>query len=292
MHRSRSVLCGAGAAAAVACLRLPAPAAHGRPAVQLRLRRGQAASVWDAAARCRTPVAAAAPAADSSSASFQRPLSNAERKAKRAEAQRLGRRLCSVNLGQKGLTPAFLEGFRLALAANELVKVGADEFLGSGWQHRSHPWNPGPGTSPPHRLAYPAPQVRVGSCDESRQEVAATLAEQCDCVLVHSIGYTLTFYREAGLPQPTLASRGLAAAGAQEPARGAEEQEGDWEECDPDEVDEEVSPELAAYLLEDEDAFSDSDSDSDGSDGEAGGSGLQAARRGRPPPPPEFTVLS
>lgn len=28
-----------------------------------------------------------------------------------------------VNLGQKGLTDSFIEGFRLALAANELVKV-------------------------------------------------------------------------------------------------------------------------------------------------------------------------
>jgi RNA-binding protein YhbY len=76
-------------------------------------------------------VAVAAAAADDSGGGHQRPLSNAERKAKRAEAQRLGRRLCSVNLGQKGLTPAFLEGFRLALAANELVKVGTHECRGA-----------------------------------------------------------------------------------------------------------------------------------------------------------------
>jgi len=53
----------------------------------------------------------------------QVPLSNAERAAKRADAQRLGKALVTVAVGQKGLTDTFLEGVATALAANELVKV-------------------------------------------------------------------------------------------------------------------------------------------------------------------------
>jgi hypothetical protein len=134
----------------------------------------------------------------------------------------------------------------------------------------------------------------VGACDETREEVAAALTAECDCVLVHSIGFTLTFYREAGLPPPPASRRGPGAAAAP----GGEEEGSGWEECDPDEVDE-LDPELAAHLMENEDAFSDSDSEGEGSDGEAeagggrgGSSGRQAAKQGRPPPPPEFTVLS
>jgi len=56
-------------------------------------------------------------------AGFQQPLSNAERKAKRADAQRMGKGIVTVQLGQKGLTETFLKGLADALAANELVKV-------------------------------------------------------------------------------------------------------------------------------------------------------------------------
>jgi hypothetical protein len=68
-------------------------------------------------------AAAAADGGAGSGGGYQRPLTTKERKQKRADAQRLGRNLCTVNLGQKGLTPAFLEGFCTALSGNELVKV-------------------------------------------------------------------------------------------------------------------------------------------------------------------------
>lgn len=135
-----------GPAAAARCCRLrPAPAAG-----------------WLRAPAARQAVRFTVLA---SSSGYQQPLSNQERKAKRAESQRLGRQvrrlrgaalalrcaaagpthvvrlaspvlaplpllppgrpqLVTVNLGQKGLTPAFIDGFRKALAANELVKVG------------------------------------------------------------------------------------------------------------------------------------------------------------------------
>lgn len=53
----------------------------------------------------------------------QQPLTSAERKAKKAEAQRLGKALVSVNLGQKGMTTAFLQDMANAISRNELVKV-------------------------------------------------------------------------------------------------------------------------------------------------------------------------
>ena len=56
-------------------------------------------------------------------AGFQKPLTSAERKAKRADSQRLGKALVTVQLGQRGLTDSFYEGLAGALAANELVKV-------------------------------------------------------------------------------------------------------------------------------------------------------------------------
>ena len=111
----------------------PCAAAAGRPAAAASLHtiRPRPAAM---AAALRRPAAALA-AATGAAAAFtvrasnngghQRPLTNQERKARRAEAQRLGRDLCTVQLGQKGLSPTFLEGFRLAVASNELVKVGA-----------------------------------------------------------------------------------------------------------------------------------------------------------------------
>lgn len=177
------------AAASIAAPRwVAALAAPRRPA---QLQRPAPARLPALLTTCTTRIVAAASSSGSSGSSgggYQQPLTNQERKAKRAEAQRLGRQvgarpphackvrlalsctawlhrtrlhaghaaaearpgasvlpklgaqlssphvsnppcphclqLCTVNLGQKGLTPAFIEGFRLALAANELVKVG------------------------------------------------------------------------------------------------------------------------------------------------------------------------
>ncbi|PRW50947.1 RNA-binding [Chlorella sorokiniana] len=213
-------------------------------------------------------VAAAAVVASSSSGGLQRPLTNQERKAKRAEAQRLGRQLCTVNLGQKGMTPAFIEGFRLALAANELVKV------------------------------------KVGACDESEEEVIEALCAAGDCVLVHKIGFTLTFFRDQSLPPaPPYRPRRPAAAAAAVAAAGSEGgPEGEDESASDDEAVEMYDDELAAYL-ESEDAFSDSDSEGESEAEEEEDAGppnsarrqaaaARAARGRRPPPPPEFTVIS
>ncbi|KAL4443985.1 hypothetical protein ABPG75_011722 [Micractinium tetrahymenae] len=123
------------------------------------------AALAEVAAALRRPAARQRLLLTPVTAGYQQPLNSQQRKAKRAEAQRLGRSICMVNLGQQGLTPQFLEGFRLAIAANELVKV------------------------------------RVGACDDTLEEVAEALAAAGDCVLVHSIGFTLTFYRQAAARQ-------------------------------------------------------------------------------------------
>lgn len=190
------------AAASIAAPRLAAAlAAPRRPAP---LQRPAPARLPALLTTCTTRIVAAASSSGSSGSSgggYQQPLTNQERKAKRAEAQRLGRQvgarpphackarlalsctawlhrtrlhaghaaaearpgasvlacgsaaqtwaqlfltgrqstpcphclqLCTVNLGQKGLTPAFIEGFRLALAANELVKVGRAGRVAAG----------------------------------------------------------------------------------------------------------------------------------------------------------------
>ncbi|KAI3427170.1 hypothetical protein D9Q98_007107 [Chlorella vulgaris] len=280
----------------------------------------------------RTAVLVAASATRNPSGGYQQPLSNSERKSKRGEAQRLGRELVTVNLGKNGLTPAFLDGFRTALTSNELIKV------------------------------------RVGSCDESVDEVAEALTAVGDCVLVHKIGFTLTFFREKGLPPPrpvkrsrvaqpaaaaaaapaAAAAAGAAAALAAAEAAGQQQQaaaaaapgaaapggagvaaaaaagedsgdeESEGEEGSEDEL---LDAEMAAYLMENEDAFSDSDSEGEEAEEAAGGTSYRyvldygsggeeeedkedkpnsskrqaaaakAAKALRAPPPPEFTII-
>lgn len=140
------------------------------------------------------------------SAGLQRPLTSAERKAKRAEAARLGKDLVAVTLGQKGLSPAFLQGLATALAANELIKVRLS---------RDEPHLAPPLTAPAPSLA----QVRVGS-DSEMAAVAEELERECDCVVVHKIGFVLTLYRDSTLaPPPCL--RGGEGAGQE-----ADEEEG------------------------------------------------------------------
>lgn len=167
------------------------------------------------------------------------------------------------------------------------------------------------------------PQVKVGSCDDSPDEVAEVLAAAGDCVLVQKIGFTLTFYRDKGLPpppplKPAAAAKPRAAkAGAAKPAAsaappatagpegeeaGAEEagRGGERAEVAPVDADE-VDAELAVYLLENEDAFSDSDSEGEEEEEEVDygrpnssrrqAAAARAAREKRPPPPPEFTVI-
>ncbi|PSC75879.1 putative RNA binding [Micractinium conductrix] len=213
-------------------------------------------------------------------AGYQRPLTNQERKAKRAEAQRLGRALVTVQVGQKGLTDSFMDGLRAALLANELVKV------------------------------------KVGAADESLDEVAEAVQAACDCVLVHKIGFTLTLYRERGLPPAgrcagagaaaavaadagEILSGGIISGGIVRASGGGELGEDSSDgECGEDgeempEDAEEIDEELAAYLMEDEDAFSDSDSEGEEEVGGGGGAAAAAAaQRSKKPPPPEFTIIS
>jgi RNA-binding protein len=98
-------------------------------------------------------------------AGMQQPLSSAEKKAKRSESQRLGKAIVLTQLGQKGITPAFIESTASALVANEFIKV------------------------------------RVGG-DEEIKEVAETLEKEIDCIVVHKIGFVLTLYRDKSLPPP------------------------------------------------------------------------------------------
>ncbi|KAG7667207.1 hypothetical protein Ndes2526B_g04290 [Nannochloris sp. 'desiccata'] len=98
-------------------------------------------------------------------AGMQQPLTGAEKKAKRSESQRLGKAIVLTQLGQKGITPAFIESAASALIANEFIKV------------------------------------RVGG-DEEIKEVAEELEKAIDCVVVHKIGFVLTLYRDKSLPPP------------------------------------------------------------------------------------------
>ncbi|KAL4855272.1 hypothetical protein ACK3TF_004030 [Chlorella vulgaris] len=301
----------------------------------------------------RTAVLVAASATRNPSGGYQQPLSNSERKSKRGEAQRLGRELVTVNLGKNGFTPAFLDGFRTALTSNELIKASA---------------------CPPACLLacssfLLAGLVRVGSCDENVDEVAEALTAVGDCVLVHKIGFTLTFFREKGLPPPrpikrsrvaqpaaaaaappaaaaaagaaaalaaaeaagqqqqaaaAAAAPGLAVAGGAGVAAAAaagEESGDDESEGEEESEDEPLDAEMAAYLMENEDAFSDSDSEGEEAEEAAGGTSYRyvldygsggeeeeekedkpnsskrqaaaakAAKALRAPPPPEFTII-
>lgn len=95
---------------------------------------------------------------------YQRELSSAEKSSKRTQSQKLGKDLVVVNLGQKGVTDSFLAGLYTALKANTMVKVRAGGF--------------------------------------DKKETIDTLCEALDCVCIHSIGGTITLYREKGLPTP------------------------------------------------------------------------------------------
>lgn len=100
------------------------------------------------------------------SAGMQQPLTSAEKKAKRSESQRLGKEIVATQLGQKGITPAFIQSAASALVANEFIKV------------------------------------RVGG-DEEINVVAEELEKEIDCVVVHKIGFVLTLYRDKSLPPPS-----------------------------------------------------------------------------------------
>ena len=73
---------------------------------------------------CARPFLAARPHASHPLVDqHQQPLSKLERNAKRAESQRLGRQLVTVQIGRQGITPNLIVALGDALAKNELVKV-------------------------------------------------------------------------------------------------------------------------------------------------------------------------
>jgi RNA-binding protein len=142
--------------------------------------------------------AAAAAAAAPARAATQQPLSNAEKKAKRAESQRLGKALVTVQLGKSGVTPSFLQGVADALNAHELVKV------------------------------------RIGGAEADADQVAELVTEAVDAEVVHKIGFTLTLFRDKSLPRlPRIVA--LAAAGMGGGAGGAEGEDSDEESSSDDE---------------------------------------------------------
>ncbi|PNH01377.1 hypothetical protein TSOC_012744 [Tetrabaena socialis] len=122
---------------------------------------------------------------------YQRPLPLKDRKPLRARAETLARerRLVRVQLGQLGVTPAFLRSAAAALAAHELVRVK----LGEG-------------------------------CGLERRAAAALLEAHLDCCAVHQVGFTVTLYRQSGLPRQanTLPVSGEEARAAETAAAAAE----------------------------------------------------------------------
>ena len=143
--------------------------------------------------------------------------------------------------------------------------------------------------------------ARASEPGEVRQACIQALARQPP-VSSAPAGFTLTFYRQKGLPPPPAyrarrSAAGPAGAAGGPAARselGSDDEEGSGSEDEDEEGVELFDAELAAYL-ETEDAFSDSDSEGEEEEDEAagssGGGGGARRRGGGKPPPPEFVVL-
>ncbi|GIL48545.1 hypothetical protein Vafri_5045 [Volvox africanus] len=107
-------------------------------------------------------------------ARYQLPLHIKDRKAWRSKAETMAKekRLINIQIGQLGITPSFLQACADVLQKHSLVRVK----LGDG-------------------------------CGLERRSVATVLEKYLDCVCVHQIGFTVTLYRQAGLPRPSNALR-------------------------------------------------------------------------------------
>ncbi|MEW5320204.1 MAG: hypothetical protein WDW38_011294 [Sanguina aurantia] len=107
---------------------------------------------------------------------YQPKLDLLEVKALKGQAETLARekRLLKVQIGNKGLTQTVVASIMDALTANTLVRVKLGE--GAGLE---------------------------------RGAAALQLAALCDVVVVHQVGFTLTLYRQAGLPRPDNSPRPL-----------------------------------------------------------------------------------
>ncbi|GLC60819.1 hypothetical protein PLESTB_001679600 [Pleodorina starrii] len=114
-----------------------------------------------------------------------------DRKAWRSKAETMAKekRLINIQIGQLGMTPSFLRACADILQKHTLVRVK----LGEG-------------------------------CGMERRSAAALLEKYLDCICVHQIGFTVTLYRQAGLPRPsnTLREEGEDGASAAAAALEAE----------------------------------------------------------------------
>jgi len=101
---------------------------------------------------------------------YQRPLNMKETKALRTRSNTLAKEktIQRITAGQNGLTQSFLNACSDVLGAHDLIRVK----LGEG-------------------------------CGMERSDAARALATYLDAVVVHQIGYTITLYREQGLPRPS-----------------------------------------------------------------------------------------
>lgn len=206
--------------------------------------------------RCRLPVAATADGG-------QPPLTQQERKALRAESQRLGKQLYRAQLGQKGMTPAFLQGAWDALSANGLIKV------------------------------------KVGAADGALDALEARLTAALDAVVVHKIGFTLTLYRDPALaPPPAFCAPPSPGTAAAEPEAEVEEQagrrvllEGGWgDEPDAEESWDSEDEELLGEEDEEEEEEAAAGEAPRRAERPAGGGGNRDTIFGKPKPP-EFTII-
>lgn len=104
-----------------------------------------------------------------------------DRKAWRSKAETMAKekRLLNIQIGHLGITPSFLRACADILQKHFLVRVK----LGEG-------------------------------CGLERRSAAAVLEKYLDCVCVHEVGFTVTLYRQAGLPRPSNTLRSTDEAGA------------------------------------------------------------------------------
>ncbi|EFJ50647.1 hypothetical protein VOLCADRAFT_88682 [Volvox carteri f. nagariensis] len=101
---------------------------------------------------------------------YQHAMHIKDRKAWRSKAETMAKekRLINIQIGQLGITPSFLRACADILQKYSLVRVK----LGEG-------------------------------CGLERSSAAKLLEKYLDCVCVHQIGFTVTLYRQAGLPRPS-----------------------------------------------------------------------------------------
>lgn len=137
-------------------------------------------------------------------AGYQQPLPGVERKAKRAESQRLGDKLVVVHMGKNGISPSFLQSVIDVFNAHELVKASHPSQCRNG---RTRVEQARPLLSPATKSSFFSAasallQVRAGGgSDMDMKELGAELSAALDCVVVHKIGFTLTLFRDKSLPR-------------------------------------------------------------------------------------------